>query len=302
MVVRPNRLKAELQTRAASSIAPLKPRPNKASGFTLIELLVVIAIIAILAAMLLPALSKARTRARATQCLSNLKQWGIGWQLYCDDHNGSFPEGTSVSWARGEWAAVLQGYYAKKPFLLLCPDATLRRKDGSKPEITVGLNDSNVATYGGPHSAFEFPLVDPTAPITSRNRNLISSYGENCWNYNPKPSVFEIQGRPTSLNWRKIERATQPTETPLFGDTMWRGAGPQHTDALPTSNGEWAGADSESRHFAIMRHGKGSQLLFYDGSARHLRTRMLWRLRWNKAFDVNYAANRGQNFFPAWMP
>ena len=160
----------------------------------------------------------------------------------------------------------------------------------------MGLNDPSVAVYGGPHSTFEFPLTDPTAQIISRNRNLISSYGENCWNYNPKPTVFEIQGRPTSLNWRKIERATQPTETPLFGDTMWRGAGPQHTDALPTSNGEWAGADSESRHFAIMRHGKGSQLLFYDGSARHLRTRILWRLRWNKAFDVNYAANRGQNF------
>ena len=64
---------------------------KKKKGFTLIELLVVIVIIAILAALLLPALDKARARARMTVCMNNLKQLGISLLIYAQDWGGWFP-------------------------------------------------------------------------------------------------------------------------------------------------------------------------------------------------------------------
>lgn len=71
-------------------------------GFTLIELLVVIAIIAILAALLLPALTRAKQRAMAAQCLGNQKQLAFAWIMYCDDNNDRLPNFNTIPNAAGD--------------------------------------------------------------------------------------------------------------------------------------------------------------------------------------------------------
>jgi len=124
-------------------------------AFTLIELLVVIAIIAILAAMLLPVLSKVRTKAQGIYCMNNLKQLQLSWTLYADDHNGRLPPnlaGSYGSWVGGQMKLGIVGIGddSTNSALLLDPEKSVMgpyvknyqvfRCPADKSQVRVGRN------------------------------------------------------------------------------------------------------------------------------------------------------------------
>jgi len=256
----------------------------------------------------LPALSKAKQKAHAVSCLSNLKQWSIFWTLYADDSDGFFPDGNSNPSLppRAEWVGTLEKYFRGKPYLLLCPTTGTMQNAAAagEPERRVVWGDSSATGHGGPTTAFRFANKgDYPDSADAQGRDLLGSYGANDWIYSKITTL--VQSRPTANYWRKLSAITSAVNTPCQGDAMWRGAGPGYqtsaSHARPQFNGEWQGSDNELMHFAITRHGKGMQMAFFDGSARRLRLRTLWELKWNPNFDMNYVHAQSPTYFPGWM-
>ena len=98
---------------------------SKEKGFTLIELLVVISIVALLMAILMPALQRVKKQARMAACQSNLHQWSLFFSMYTSDNNGSFPQGNNglKNGGNNRWVKALRPYHKDNSEFLCCPMA-----------------------------------------------------------------------------------------------------------------------------------------------------------------------------------
>ena len=155
-------------------------------GFTLVELLVVIGIIALLVAILLPALTKARKLANTTACLSNLRQMGMAWTQYLSDSRGHLPyymwqnTGTADQVWSGYWTGILS-YYGASPSRLLCPEAAEEVPFNNLPAGKSGYGDGAYGTlnyaWSGRYNSTGTGILYDVQPGLRPDTERFSSHG-----------------------------------------------------------------------------------------------------------------------------
>ncbi|MGC9261706.1 MAG: prepilin-type N-terminal cleavage/methylation domain-containing protein [Phycisphaerae bacterium] len=267
-------------------------------GFTLIELLVVISIIALLIALLLPALARAKLLANNTLCTSNLRQLGIAYNEYTQLRDGvhgmpaDFDTGASYMWFQalaqifsstdlpnvpigtppapaGQPQSPFYVLPANEQAVLICPSAS-----NTIPNATYAIGNATTQWYwdwGKPeHGSYCF------------NEWMFSFEGSDAIDQRYLPWAQDQYYWPNSSN-------NQATSTiPLLGDGTWVNASPSYTDAPPpdlTGNSP-PNEPYNMTAFVTNRHGTTTNITFLDGHVESLLLGQLWTLKWNPVFPT----------------
>jgi prepilin-type N-terminal cleavage/methylation domain-containing protein/prepilin-type processing-associated H-X9-DG protein len=222
-------------------------------AFTLIELLVVIAIIAILAGMLLPALSRAKTKAIKVKCLSNLKQLGIASHMYAGDNNDQFPLlQDPATKSVGNWPWDIPAFVANRltenggqRHILYCPGFPKQDNDDLWKFTTDSLGDTTIRDQGYRVAGYQFAWK---YAARVRPTNITESLNPQAW----------ILRDGTRLNPGASERVIIADAVLSTGDNETDRKRNQYTKV----NGGWEG--HQSPHLINGNYPEGGNLLFAD--------------------------------------
>ena len=246
-------------------------RPHSPRGFTLIELLVVIAIIAILAALLLPALGKAKSQAQTSKCASNMRQWGIATVMYVGDFNNTLPPFgyRSSDWTKPFWFNLLAPYIYRS-------SAPSGVEFNNTFMYTNAIRQCPAGSYGN------VPL-SPSAPGPGVwNCWVGANASEGGQNPLTSPFCYADMGPPL-----KTSRVRRPSEALLYADAVYEffysPVDPSFRPSLDVDHDAMAdtaaslGTDGPYNFCRAKVHNNGCNATMLDGRVERVPFKVLWR-------------------------